>query len=148
MICISVTPTSRTLAPADLLNASRKCDLIELCLDHFIAEPNVGELIKMVDTPMLVSCRREQDGGKWKGNENQRMQLLREAIVAGPAYVELDLEMAEKFHASVRRNASSPTRTSIVHFQKLMKSSLSVAKRRPTSSSSRGSLKILTLGHC
>ncbi|MEI6539406.1 MAG: type I 3-dehydroquinate dehydratase [Planctomycetota bacterium] len=96
MICISVTPTSRTLAPADLLNASRKCDLIELCLDHFIAEPNVGELIKLVDTPMLVSCRREQDGGKWKGNETQRMQLLREAIVAGPAYVELDLEMAEK----------------------------------------------------
>jgi 3-dehydroquinate dehydratase / shikimate dehydrogenase len=94
MICISVTPTSRTLAPADLLNASRRCDLIELCLDHFIAEPNVGELIKMVDKPILVSCRSEKDGGKWKGTEQQRIQLLREAIVAGPAYVELDLEIA------------------------------------------------------
>ena len=96
MICISVTPNSRTLAPADLLNASRACDLIELCLDNFIYEPNVGELIKMVDKPILVSCRREQDGGSWRGTESQRMQLLREAIVAGPAYVELDLEMAEK----------------------------------------------------
>jgi len=95
MICISVTPESRTLAPADLLNASRKCDLIELCLDHFINEPDVGELIKMVDKPILVSCRREQDGGAWKGTETQRMSLLREAIVAGPAYVELDLEMAQ-----------------------------------------------------
>ena len=95
MICISVTPASRTLAPADLLNASRKCDLIELCLDHFINEPDVGELIKMVDKPILVSCRREQDGGAWKGTETQRMSLLREAIVAGPAYVELDLEMAQ-----------------------------------------------------
>lgn len=94
MICISVTPTSRTLAPADLLNASRRCDLIELCLDHFINEPNVGELIKMVDKPMLVSCRSEKDGGKWKGSEQQRIQLLREAIVAGPAFVELDLEIA------------------------------------------------------
>ena len=96
MICISVAPTSRTLAPADLLNPSRKCDLIELCLDHFINEPNVGELVRMVDKPMLVSCRREQDGGHWKGNEAQRMQLLREAIIAGPAYVELDLDMADK----------------------------------------------------
>ena len=95
MICISVTPASRTLAPADLLNASRKCDLIELCLDHFINEPDVGELIKMVDKPILVSCRHEQDGGAWKGTETQRMSLLREAIVAGPAYVELDLEMAQ-----------------------------------------------------
>ena len=94
MICISVTPTSRTLAPADMLNASRKCDMIELCLDHFIIEPNVAELIRLVDKPVLVSCRREQDGGKWKGNETQRMTLLREAIVAGPAYVELDLDMA------------------------------------------------------
>jgi 3-dehydroquinate dehydratase/shikimate dehydrogenase len=96
MICISVAPTSRTLAPADLLNASRKCDLIELCLDHFINEPNVGELIKLVDKPILVSCRREQDGGHWKGSEADRIQRLRTAIVAGPAYVELDLEMAEK----------------------------------------------------
>lgn len=94
MICISVTPESRTLAPADLLNASRHCDLIELCLDHFINEPNVGELIKMVDKPILVSCRNEKNGGKWKGSEPARVQLLREAIVSGPAYVELDLDIA------------------------------------------------------
>lgn len=94
MICITVTPTSRTLAPADLLNASRSGDLIELCLDHFINEPNVGELVKMIDKPILVSCRSEKDGGKWKGSEQQRVQLLREAIVAGPAYVELDLDIA------------------------------------------------------
>jgi 3-dehydroquinate dehydratase/shikimate dehydrogenase len=94
MICITVTPESRTLAPADLLNASRRCDLIELCLDHFINEPNVGELVKMVDKPIMVSCRSEKDGGNWKGTEQQRIQLLREAIVAGPAYVELDLDIA------------------------------------------------------
>lgn len=94
MICITVTPTSRTLAPADLLNASRHCDLIELCLDHFINEPNVGELVKMVDKPILVSCRSEKEGGSWKGTEQERIQLLREAIVSGPAYVELDLDIA------------------------------------------------------
>ena len=94
MICITVTPESRTLAPADLLNASRRCDLIELCLDHFINEPNVGELVKMVDKPIMVSCRSEKEGGSWKGTEQQRIQLLREAIVAGPAYVELDLDIA------------------------------------------------------
>lgn len=95
MICITVTPTSRTLAPADLLNASRRCDLIELCLDHFIAEPNVGDLLRVVDKPILVSCRSEKEGGQWKGSEQQRIQLLREAIVAGPAWIELDLDIAQ-----------------------------------------------------
>jgi len=94
MICISVTPASRTLAPADLLNASRHGDLIELCLDHFINEPNPGALLRTVDKPILVSCRSPQQGGAWKGTEQQRVQLLREAIVAEPEYVELDLEIA------------------------------------------------------
>lgn len=94
MICISVTPTSRTLAPADILNASRKCDIIELCLDQFIKTPDVGELVKLTDKPLLISCRSKKDGGRFSGSEEERLQLLRNAIVAGPAYVELDLGIA------------------------------------------------------
>ena len=93
MICISVTPSSRTLAPADLLNASRKCDLIELCLDHFIRTPEVGDLLKLSEKPLLISCRRKEDGGHWNGSEDERMNLLRNAIVAEPDYVELDLDI-------------------------------------------------------
>jgi 3-dehydroquinate dehydratase/shikimate dehydrogenase len=96
MICITVTPTSRTLAKADLLNAARQGDIIELCLDHFHKEPDVQDLITAVAKPMIVSCRRPQDGGKWEGSEEERLLLLRQAIVAGPAYVELDLDIAAK----------------------------------------------------
>ncbi len=94
MICITVTPSSRTLAKVDLLNAARQGDIIELCLDHFVNEPDVKDLITAVDKPMIVSCRRSPDGGKWKGTEEERLLLLRQAIVAGPAYVELDLDIA------------------------------------------------------
>lgn len=96
MICMSITPSSRTLAPADLLNASRRCDLIEICADNFIKEPDFQGLLSVTDKPILISCRRERDGGSWKGTEEQRMQLLRNAIIAGPAFVELDLDIADK----------------------------------------------------
>ncbi|MEZ6121577.1 MAG: type I 3-dehydroquinate dehydratase [Planctomycetaceae bacterium] len=96
MICISVTPSSRTLAPADLLNASRKADLIELCLDYFIKTPDVADLLKLCDKPILVSCRRKKDGGQWAGTEEERLALLRNTIVAGPNYVELELDIADK----------------------------------------------------
>ncbi|MCA9049319.1 MAG: type I 3-dehydroquinate dehydratase, partial [Planctomycetaceae bacterium] len=96
MICISVAPSSRTLAPADLLNASRKCDLIELCLDNFVKTPDVGELIRVVDKPVLVSCRRQKDGGNWWRTEDDRLQLLRNAIVSAPAYIELEVDIADK----------------------------------------------------
>lgn len=79
-----------------MLNASRKCDLIELCLDSFVKTPDVGELIKVVDKPVLVSCRRQKDGGNWWKTEDERLQLLRNTIVAGPAYVELEVDIADK----------------------------------------------------
>lgn len=96
MICITVTPTSRTLAKADLLNAARQGDIVELCLDHFHKEPDVKDLISAIQKPIIVSCRRREDGGQWKGTEEERVMLLRQAIVAGPAYIELDLELAPK----------------------------------------------------
>lgn len=96
MLCISVTPSSRTLAPADMLNASRKCELIELCLDHFIRQPDVADLLKLTDRPVLISCRREKDGGTWTGTEEERLNVLRNAIVAGPAYVEIELDIADQ----------------------------------------------------
>ncbi len=95
MICVTVTPTSRTLAKVDLLNAASQGDIIELCLDHFQKEPDVKDLISSVNKPIIVSCRRTQDGGKWKGSEEERLMLLRKAIVAGPAYIELDLDVAK-----------------------------------------------------
>lgn len=94
MICVTVTPTSRTLAPVDMLNAARTGDIVELCLDHFSKEPNVKDLITCIDKPVIVSCRRPQDGGQWQGTEEERLMLLRQAIVAGPAYIELDLDIA------------------------------------------------------
>jgi len=96
MICISVTPQSRTLAPADLLNAARYGDLIELCLDHFIKTPNVEELLRAIDKPILVSCRKPEDGGSWRFSEAERVQLLRQVIAAEPEYVELDLDIAQQ----------------------------------------------------
>jgi len=94
MICISVTPESEMLAKADLLNASRHCDIIELCLDRLDEVTDIGELLSAVDKQVIVSCRRLQDGGRWRGSEEDRLQLLRQAIEAGPAYVELELDVA------------------------------------------------------
>ncbi|HXY35419.1 MAG TPA: type I 3-dehydroquinate dehydratase [Planctomycetaceae bacterium] len=96
MLCISVAPVSRSLAKADLLNAANQCDLVEFCIDHFIKEPDVGDLVKGISKPILIACRRAQDGGKFEGTDEERMLLLRQAIVASPEYIELDLEAAAK----------------------------------------------------
>lgn len=96
MICITVTPESRTLGKVDILNAASQGDIVELCLDRLIKEPDVKDLLSVTSKPIIVSCRRKQDGGQWDGTEDERLLQLRQAIVAGPAYVELDLDIARK----------------------------------------------------
>lgn len=96
MICISVTPESRQLAKVDIYNAANQCDLVEVCLDRLHKEPDVKDMISGSSKPILVSCRQPEEGGKFDGSEDQRMALLRQAILAEPAYIELDPVTAQK----------------------------------------------------
>lgn len=105
MICIPVAPESRTLARADLLNASHHADIIELCLDRFVNKPDVAELITGLDKPVIISCRRKKDGGSFGGSEEDRIALLQEAMTANPAYIELEWDIAAQIprHPQTRR---------------------------------------------
>jgi 3-dehydroquinate dehydratase/shikimate dehydrogenase len=96
MICVPIAPESRTLARADLLNAARVADLVELGLDRFLNPPDVASLIAGVGKPVIVSCRRKKDGGHFVGKEEDRLALLREAIAADPAFIELELDIAAR----------------------------------------------------
>jgi len=96
MICISVTPESRQLAKVDIFNAANQCDLVEVCLDRLHKEPDVKDMISGCKKPVLISCRPPEEGGQFDGTEDERLQLLRQAILAGPDYVELDPNSAMK----------------------------------------------------
>ncbi len=96
MLCISIAPESRRLGRVDLYNAASQADLVEFRLDRLGKTPDIAELLEGATKPVLFSCRRRSDGGLWNESEDERLQLLRSAIVAGPAYVELELDVAAK----------------------------------------------------
>src|SRR5438445_1280518 len=96
MICISIAQESGRLALADMLNAARQCDLLEIRLDRFEKAPDVGELLAHKPKPVIFSCRRAQDGGDWQGTEAERLALLRQCIVSKGDYVEIELDVADQ----------------------------------------------------
>jgi len=95
MICISINQESRRLALADMLNASRRGDLLEIRLDRFGKSPDVGELLSKKAKPVLMSCRRPQDGGYFEGAEQERLAILRQCIVSKADYVEIEFDVAD-----------------------------------------------------
>ncbi len=96
MICISINQESRRLALVDMLNAARQCDLLEIRLDRFGKAPELGELLAHKPKPVIMCCRRTQDGGEWDGSEDERLAILRQCIISKADYVEIELDAADQ----------------------------------------------------
>jgi 3-dehydroquinate dehydratase/shikimate dehydrogenase len=68
--------------------------LVELRLDYIQSSVNLKRILAERPCPVVITCRRERDGGMWKGTEEQRQMLLRTAIVEGVDYVDLEEDIA------------------------------------------------------
>ena len=95
------------LAAADA--ASGPLDLIELRLDGFEA-PGTAELGRVFrDLPgslharLIATVRRESEGGRFAGTEDERLRLLGEAGRLGAAYLDLELEADRKSDGAAAR---------------------------------------------
>src|SRR5688572_21633278 len=96
MICISINQESRRLALADMLNAARQADLLEVRLDRFGKAPDLRELLSAKPKPVIMTCRRTQDGGFWEGTEEERLAILRQCIISKADYVEIEYDVADE----------------------------------------------------
>src|SRR4051812_9281993 len=95
MICVSLGRTRHKMMVAEhQALAQRGAELVELRLDWLSHLPSLSRLIKERPTPIVVTIRRGQDKGLWKGNEEQRQTILREAIADGVEYVDLEEDTA------------------------------------------------------
>jgi 3-dehydroquinate dehydratase/shikimate dehydrogenase len=68
--------------------------LVELRLDYISSRVNIQRLLKDRPCPVIVTVRREQDGGKYTGSDEARLIMLREAIANGVEYVDLEEDIA------------------------------------------------------
>jgi 3-dehydroquinate dehydratase/shikimate dehydrogenase len=96
MICISINQESRRLAMFDMFNAAPQCDLLEVRLDRFGMSPELADLVAKKPKPIIMSCRRKRDGGHWDGTEEERLALLRQAIIAKTDFIEIELDVADQ----------------------------------------------------
>jgi 3-dehydroquinate dehydratase/shikimate dehydrogenase len=74
--------------------AEQGCKLVEMRLDYLMTPPNLKRLLAERPCPVIVTCRREKDGGRWVKSEQERQMLLRQAIASGVEYVDLEEDIA------------------------------------------------------
>src|SRR5256885_16985046 len=76
--------------------AAAGAELVELRIDCLRSEPDLKRILAKRFTPVVFTIRRGADGGLWRGDEEKRQRLFREAIIAGVEYVDLEADVAAK----------------------------------------------------
>src|SRR5512136_2295875 len=97
MICVSIGRGRHRHVLAEYRHlVDQGARLVELRLDYINGEVNLRRLVTDRPCPVIISCRRTGDGGKFTGSEEQRQLLLRTAIAEGVEYVDLEEDIATK----------------------------------------------------
>jgi len=97
MICVSIGRGRHRHMIAEYRHlAEQGAKLVELRLDYITGAVNLKRLIADRPCPVVITCRRSADGGKWQGSEAQRELLLRTAIAEGVDYVDLEDDIAAR----------------------------------------------------
>ena len=95
MICVSIGRGRHRHVIAEFRHlVDQGARLVELRLDYILGEVNLKRLVADRPCPVIISCRRTVDGGKFSGSEEQRLLLLRAAIAEGVDYVDLESDIA------------------------------------------------------
>lgn len=95
MLCVSVGRGRHKHMIAEYKHlAEQGVKLVELRLDYIDREVNLKRILAERPAAVIVTCRRTEEGGHWRGTEQARQMLLRSAIVEGVDYVDLEDDIA------------------------------------------------------
>jgi 3-dehydroquinate dehydratase/shikimate dehydrogenase len=95
MICVSIGRGRHRHVIAEHRHlADNGIRLVELRLDYIQGNVQVKRLLQARPCPAIITCRRKSDGGRWEKSEEERLLVLRTAIVEGAEYVDLEDDIA------------------------------------------------------
>ncbi|MBA4422506.1 MAG: type I 3-dehydroquinate dehydratase [Syntrophus sp. (in: bacteria)] len=89
MICIPIAGTQTPEVIEKIRRASLLADIIELRIDR-IPGADLGRLLAARHTPVIVTNRCRKEGGGFVGTEEERVELLKEAVRLGADYIDIE----------------------------------------------------------
>jgi 3-dehydroquinate dehydratase/shikimate dehydrogenase len=95
-VCVIIARTRHKMVQIELDEAvNRGARFIELRLDFFAKAVDFKRLLPHKKCAWIATLRRHGDGGRWKATEEERRMVLRQAIVSGFDWVDLETDVAD-----------------------------------------------------
>src|SRR5438876_12230275 len=99
-ICVVIGRTRHKMIQIEIVEAAKRgARMVEVRLDFLAKAPDFKRLLAEKPCPLVATVRRPDDGGQWSSTENARQALIRQAIVSGFDWVDIETAIAD----SIRR---------------------------------------------
>ncbi len=76
------------------------CDVVEIRLDS-LKKRSVGKMIESIEKDLIFTCRRESDGGRYRGSEDERLKLLSRYVMYAD-FMDIEWDVGDEFFEAVR----------------------------------------------
>ena len=115
MLCVTIGRSRHKAMIAEYKYlAEQGAELVEMRLDFIGRTIDLKRLLAERHCPVVITCRRREDGGRWEKTEQERLMLLRSAIASGADFVDLEDDIA----ASIPRYGSTKRIVSLHNFER------------------------------
>ncbi len=160
LICVSIMTKETAAIPALVAPVSNMVDVVELRLDG-LRTPLTADCITALDKPVLVTNRPIWERGRFSGNEEQRVDLLLQAVRLGARYADIELQTSPELrdrllaevhtsgaelivsHHDFRQTPPADQLTATLH--RMMASGADIGKIVTTASTADDVLRVLDL---
>lgn len=102
MICVSIQAPDTERALLEMQHGFSVAQTVELRLD-FMARADLGALLRRKAGQVIVTVRRKEEGGAFRGKERERIELLKEAVREGADYLDLEVSTSRTYVEEVLR---------------------------------------------
>ena len=103
-LCVCLTERTQQSCIDFVTNSSS--DLIEHRMDFMNPINNLKEIYSATDIPIIATCRSQELGGNFQGDETQRINHLLDAIYNGASIVDIEIETEHELMKQIRSEAS------------------------------------------
>ncbi len=109
-ICLPIIEATTARAVQAMRRAKALSDLVELRVDY-MRNPALEILFQKREKPCIVTNRRREEGGRYRGDEKNRREILREAVRLGFEFVDLEIASGR---SSIEEVMGKQTRTRLI----------------------------------
>lgn len=88
-ICVTLTERDATAAIREMERLSNMADLFEIRADY-LDDPSPEPLAARKPKPLIYTLRRDGEGGRFRGSDDDRLALFARALAAGFDYIDIE----------------------------------------------------------